>query len=140
MATLGLIDFKIGLHIKFIAKAGQNKFEVHIYQFAQNSHQLAQNRPDATSATWTLFGHNLVIFHPILTFFFSKCLFFKDKSFSSDFGFCPSFLLRGLTWAVLHEWTQNYPQNVGTCPGLPHQPLVRNTFFQSDRPDLNLDQ
>ena len=37
--------------------------------------------------------------------------------------------------AVLHVWTQNYPQNVGTCHGLPHQPLARNTFFQSDRPD-----
>ena len=30
--------------------AGQNKFEVHIYQFGQNGHQLAQNRPDATLA------------------------------------------------------------------------------------------
>ena len=59
---LGPIDFKIGLHIKVNAKAGQNKFEVHIYQFAQNGHQLAHNRPDATLATWTLFGHNLVIF------------------------------------------------------------------------------
>ena len=60
--------------------AGQNKLEVHIYQFAENGHQLARNRPDATLATWTLFGHNLVIFHPILTLFISKCLFFKGKS------------------------------------------------------------
>ena len=80
MANLGLIDFKIGLYIKVNVNAGQNKFEVHIYQFAQNGHQFAQNRPDATLATWTLIGHNLVIFHSILTFFFSKCLFFKDKS------------------------------------------------------------
>ena len=68
MANLGLIDFKIGLYIKVNVNAGQNKFEVHIYQFA---HQLAQNRPYATLATLTLFGHNLVIFHPILTLFFS---------------------------------------------------------------------
>ena len=70
MANLGLIDFKIGLYIKVNVNARQNKFKVHIYQFAQNCHQLAQNGPDATCATWTLFGHNLVIFHPILTLFF----------------------------------------------------------------------
>ena len=76
MANLGLIDFKIGLYIEGNVTAGQNKFEVHIYQFAQNGHQLAQNRPDVTLATWTLFGHNLVIFHPILTFFFFKKIVF----------------------------------------------------------------
>ena len=80
MANLGLIDFKIGWYIKVNVNAGQNKFKVYIYQFAKNGHQLAENRPDATLATWTLFGHNLVMFHPILTLFFSKCLFFKDKS------------------------------------------------------------
>ena len=70
IANLGLIDFKISLYIKGNVTAGQNKFEVHIYQFAENGHQLAQNRPDATLATGTLFGHNLVIFHPILTLSF----------------------------------------------------------------------
>ena len=55
MANLGLIDFKIGLYIKVNVNAGQNKFEVHIYQFDENGHQMAQNRPDATLATWTLF-------------------------------------------------------------------------------------
>ena len=76
MANLGLIDFKIGWHIKVNVNEGQNKFEVHIDQFAQNGHQLAQNRPDATFATLTLFGHNLVIFHPILTLFFFQMLVF----------------------------------------------------------------
>ena len=42
MANLGLIDFKIGLFIKVNVTAWQNKFEVHIYQFAKNGHQLAQ--------------------------------------------------------------------------------------------------
>ena len=79
MANLGLIDFKIGLYIKVNVTAKQNKFEVHIYQFAQNGHQLAQIRPDATLATWTLFGHNLVIFHPILTFFFLNACFLKTN-------------------------------------------------------------
>ena len=36
---------------------------------------------------------------------------------------------------VLHVWTQKYPQNVGTCTGFPLQLLVRNPFFQSDRPE-----
>ena len=75
MANLGLTDFKIGLYIKVNVNAGQNKFEVHIYQFAQNGHQLTQNRPDATLATWKLFGHNLVIFNPILTGFFEMLVF-----------------------------------------------------------------
>ena len=74
MANLGLIDFKIGLYIKVNVNARQNKFEVYIYQFAQNGHQLAKNRPDATLAT--LLCHNLGIFNPILTLLFSKCLFF----------------------------------------------------------------
>ena len=38
MANLGLIDFKIGLYIKVNVTAGQNKFEVHIYQFGERSH------------------------------------------------------------------------------------------------------
>ena len=52
MANLGLIDFKIGLYIKVNVNPdpGQNTFEVHIYQFGQNGHQLAQNRSDATLA------------------------------------------------------------------------------------------
>ena len=54
------------------------------------------------------------------------------------FWFLPHFLLQGLKWAVLHVWTQNYPQNVGTCPGLPLKLLARNHFFQSDRPDPSL--
>ena len=50
MANSSLIDFKIGLYIKGNVTAGQNIFEVHTYQFAQNGHQLAQNRSDATLA------------------------------------------------------------------------------------------
>ena len=38
MTNLGLIDFKIGLYIKVNVNAGQNRFEVLIYQFAQNGH------------------------------------------------------------------------------------------------------
>ena len=74
MTNLGLIDCKIGLYIKVNVNVRQNKFEVHIYQVAQYGHQLAQNRPDATLATWTLFGY-LVIFHPILMVFLRNACF-----------------------------------------------------------------
>ena len=39
IANLSLIDFKMGLYIKVNVTVGQNKFKVHIYQFAQNGHQ-----------------------------------------------------------------------------------------------------
>ena len=45
MANLGLIDFKIGLYIEVNVSVGKNKFEVHIYQFAQNAincHKIGQ--------------------------------------------------------------------------------------------------
>ena len=38
MANLGLIDFKIGLHIKVNVNEGQNKFEVHLAKMAINWH------------------------------------------------------------------------------------------------------
>ena len=59
------------------------------------------------------------------------------KLYDLYFRFCffPQFLLRGLTWAILHVWTQNYPYNFGTCPGLPLQLLTRNHFFQTERPE-----
>ena len=103
---------------------------------------MAQNRPDATHfGTRTLNGHNLVNFGPILTFLF-KMLFLKTIRMVTitklydlyfRFWFLPQFLLLGLTLAVLHVWTQNYLQNVGTCPGRPLQLPTRNNFFQSER-------
>ena len=56
-------------------------------------------------------------------------------SFSLYFGFCSSFGSMGSNKSVFHVWTQNYPQNVGTCPGFTLQLLAGNPFFQSDRPD-----
>ena len=38
MANLGLIDFKIGLHIKVNVNEWQNKFEVHLAKMAINWH------------------------------------------------------------------------------------------------------
>ena len=36
---------------------------------------------------------------------------------------------------TMNVWTQNYPQNVWTCPSLPLHHLALNPFFQSDRPE-----
>ena len=49
IANLGLIDFEIGLYIKANVNAGQDKFKVHIYQFAKNAYQMAQNRPEKSN-------------------------------------------------------------------------------------------
>ena len=56
MANLGLIDFKLGLYIKVNVNNGQNKFEVHI---SKNVAKIA--------ILWHKIGHNLAIFHQILT-------------------------------------------------------------------------
>ena len=46
MASLGLIDFKLGLYIKVNVNVGQNKFEVHISnrlaKMAINWHKIGQ--------------------------------------------------------------------------------------------------
>ena len=44
------------------------------------------------------------------------------------------FLLRGLTWSVLREWTQNHPQVVGICPGHHPQLIGQNRVFKLERP------
>ena len=45
------------------------------------------------------------------------------------------FLLQGLTYVKLCACTQNQPQKVGTCPGLPLQPVSHNQIFQNYRPE-----
>ena len=93
MANFSLIDFKIGLYIQVNVPTGQNKIEVHIYQFSQNGHQLKQKRPDATlayghlmsicqSGIWPILIQlmailgKLVKLYPILTFFFLFLMLF----------------------------------------------------------------
>ena len=67
-------------------------------------------------------------FYPILTNEYSKmtsssrrieCNKKKAKFYllALNFGFWAPLLLRGLTWAMMYIWTQNYPQIFGTCPG-----------------------
>ena len=70
-----------------------------------------------------------VIFHPILMFIFKLPVFFSGLiewcwklhsiSFSLDLGFWTNFLLQGLTWAILHAWTQNHPQMSGHVLAVP---------------------
>ena len=68
MANLGLIDFKLGLHIKVNVNSWQNKFEVHI---SKNVAKMAVLWPKiGQMPLWRAHfphGHNLAIFHPILT-------------------------------------------------------------------------
>ena len=142
MADLGLIDFKLGLYIKVNVNNGQNKFEVHISKIGQR--QFDQFGARASH------GHNLAIFHPILTNEHTKMTnslrrIEWNKKLSSNFlllyiGFLAPFLLRGLTWALLYVWTQNYPQVVGTCPGHHGQLMFQNcvlTGLNPPPPPLN---
>ena len=67
MADLGLIDSKRGLYIKINVNNGQNKFEVHI---SKNVAKLAILWPKIGQRHFgarASHGHNLAIFHQILT-------------------------------------------------------------------------
>ena len=83
-------------------------------------------------------GHNLAIFHLILTNEYTKMTSSSkriewNKKLSSIiskinslyFGFRAPFLLQVLAWAM-YLWTQNYPQIVGTCPGHHGQLISQN--------------
>ena len=54
--------------------AGQHKLKSISTNFPKMAISWHKKGPDATLATWTIFGHNLVICYPILTFFFFKML------------------------------------------------------------------
>ena len=67
MADLGLIDYKLGLYIKINVNNGQNKFEVHI---SKNEAKMAILWPKIGQRHFgarASHGHNLAIFHQILT-------------------------------------------------------------------------
>ena len=78
MANLGLIELKIGLYIKVNVNAGQ-----------KNLKSISTNLPKM-AFNW----HKIGNFPSNFDVFFSKCLFFKDKSNGNNFhsiSFCPSF-------------------------------------------------
>ena len=72
MANLGLIDFKLGLYIKVNVNAGQNKFEVHISKNVAKMAVLWTKIGYCHFAARASHGHNLAIFHPILTNEYTK--------------------------------------------------------------------
>ena len=67
MADLGLIDFKLGLYIKINVNNGQNKFEVHISKNVAKMAILWPKIGQRHFGAHASHGHNLAIFHQILT-------------------------------------------------------------------------
>ena len=69
MAKLGPIGFTIGLSININVNDGQNKYDIRI---SKNKAKIPYFQPKTGQLPlWrvTLNGHNLAIFHSILTFF-----------------------------------------------------------------------
>ena len=67
MADLGLIDSKLGLYIKINVNNGQNKFEVHISKNVAKMAILWPKIGQRHFGARASYGHNLAIFHQILT-------------------------------------------------------------------------
>ena len=67
MADLGLIDSKLGLYIKINVNNGQNKFEVHISKNVAKMAILWPKIGQRHFGAHASYGHNLAIFHQILT-------------------------------------------------------------------------
>ena len=107
MADLGLIDFKLGVYIKVNVNNGQNKFEVHISKNVAKMAILWPKIGQRHFGACASHGHNLAIFHPILTNEHTKMTnslrrIEWNKKLSSIslllyIGFLAPFLLRGLT-------------------------------------------
>ena len=131
MADLGLIDSKLGLYIKINVNNGQNKFEVHISKNVAKMAILWPKIGQRHFGARASHGHNLAIFHQILTNEHTKMtnrMEYNTKLYLLVLyiGFLAPFLLRGLTWAMLYVWTKNYPQVVGTCSGHHGQLISQN--------------
>ena len=67
IADLGLIDSKLGLYIKINVNNGQNKFEVHISKNVAKMVILWSKIGQRHFGACASHGHNLAIFHQILT-------------------------------------------------------------------------
>ena len=67
MAGLGLIDSQLGLYIKINVNNGQNKFEVHISKNVAKMAILWPKIGQRLFGARASHGHNLAIFHQILT-------------------------------------------------------------------------
>ena len=136
IADLGLIDSKLSLYIKINVNQGQNKFEVHISKNVAKMAILWPKIGQRHFGARASHGHNLAIFHQILTNEHTKMTsslrriewnkILSSISLFYILFFLAPFLLRGLTWAMLYVWTKNYPQVVGTCSGHHGQLISQN--------------
>ena len=142
MANLSPINFKFGLPITLHSYDGQNKYYVSIFK---NVAKIATNwlkMSRAATFGHSLGGHNLVIFHPILTFDHTKMMsssrgieWWKDLSsisFRLDFGILSHFLPPVATWTTFGARTQKYPQVVGTCPAYHPQLIAQNWYHRKN--------
>ena len=110
---------------------GQNKFEVHISKNVAKMAILWPKIGQRHFGARASHGHNLAIFHQILTNEHTKNS--KLYLLVLYIGFLAPFLLRGLTWAMLYVWTKNYPQVVGTCSGHHGQLISQNCVLTKIR-------
>ena len=67
IADLGLIDSKLGVYVKVNVNNGQNKFEVHISKNVAKMAILWPKIGQRHFGARASHGHNLAIFHQILT-------------------------------------------------------------------------
>ena len=144
MADLGLIDFKLCLYIKVNVNNGQNKFEVHISKNVAKMAILWPKIGQRHFGARASHGHNLAIFHQILTNEHTKMTsslrriewnkILSSISLFYILVFWPHFCSgRGLTWAMLYVWTKNYPQVVGRCSGHHGQLISQNCVLTKIR-------
>ena len=126
--------------INLIVNVGQNKFEVDILK---NVAKIANLRPKIGQIpllSLDILGHFSIIFYPILTSFILNCLFLRAKSNGVQIKalsllvkilvFGPIFAPRPYIGKIV-RMDPNQPKKVGTCPGLPLQPVSHNQSFQN---------
>ena len=111
MANLGLIDSKLGLYIKINVNNGQNKFEVHISKNVAKMAILWPKIGQRHFGARASHGHNLAIFHQILTNKHTKMTsslrriewntILSSISLFYILVFWPHFWF---TWAMLYVW------------------------------------
>ena len=149
MADLGLIDSKLGLYIKINVNNGQNKFEVHISKNVAKMAILWPKIGQRHFGARASHGHNLAIFHQILTNEHTKMTnslrrieWNQIQSSISLFDilvFWLHFCSEASHLAMLYVWTKNYPQVVGTCSGHHGQLISQNcvlTKIRAEPPPL----
>ena len=133
MADLGLIDSKLGLYIKINVNTGQNKFEVHI---SKNEAKMAILWPKIGQRHFgarASHGHNLAIFHQILTNEHTKMTSSLRRIEWNKILSSISLFYILVFWLHFCSETKNYPQVVGTCFGHHGQLISQNCVLKKIR-------